>query len=159
MQRQGQSKAETQELCEQRREREISPCSLRSSGLNLHNQLDVSCICGISEQTTNHAKIEVVNFGSNCRLGVCYLSLTSFLFLFFNLPLNARSGIQSKKPSSIKKTYLILWIHSFFYNIKKLKCNFLLHTNAYVRMCIDVCTHVYTYIICIHIHSLYIYNI
>ena len=35
------SKAEPQELCEQRREREISPCSLRSRGLNLHNQLDV----------------------------------------------------------------------------------------------------------------------
>ena len=30
------SKAEPQELCKQRREREISPCSLRSSGLNLH---------------------------------------------------------------------------------------------------------------------------
>ena len=35
------SKAEPRELCEQRREREISPSSLRSSGLNLHNQLDV----------------------------------------------------------------------------------------------------------------------
>ena len=34
-------KAEPQELCEQRREREISPRSLRSSGLNLHSQLDV----------------------------------------------------------------------------------------------------------------------
>ena len=43
------SKAEHQELCEQRREREISPSSLRSSGLNLHNQLDVPCICGITE--------------------------------------------------------------------------------------------------------------
>ena len=43
------SKAETQELCEQRREREISPSSLRSSGLKLHNQLDVPCICGIPE--------------------------------------------------------------------------------------------------------------
>ena len=43
------SKAEPQELCEQRREREISPSSLRSSGLNLHNQLDVPCICGIPE--------------------------------------------------------------------------------------------------------------
>ena len=29
------------ELCEQRRERKIFPSSLRSSGLNLHNQLDV----------------------------------------------------------------------------------------------------------------------
>ena len=35
------SKAEHQELCEQRREREISPSSLRSSGLKLHKQLDV----------------------------------------------------------------------------------------------------------------------
>ena len=35
------SKAEPQELCKQRREREISPSSFRSSGLNLHNQLDV----------------------------------------------------------------------------------------------------------------------
>ena len=35
------SKAEPQELCEQGREREISPSSLRSSGLNLHHQLDV----------------------------------------------------------------------------------------------------------------------
>ena len=34
-------KAEPRELCEQRREREISPSSLRSSGLNLHHQLDV----------------------------------------------------------------------------------------------------------------------
>ena len=31
------SKAEPQELCEQRRETEMSPSSLRSSGLNLHN--------------------------------------------------------------------------------------------------------------------------
>ena len=43
------SKAEPRELCEQRREREISPSSLRSSGLNLHSQLDVPCICGIPE--------------------------------------------------------------------------------------------------------------
>ena len=43
------SKAEPWELCEQRREREISHSSLRSSGLNLHNQLDVPCICGIPE--------------------------------------------------------------------------------------------------------------
>ena len=43
------SKAEPQELCEQRREKEISPSSLRSSRLNLHNELDVPCICGIPE--------------------------------------------------------------------------------------------------------------
>ena len=35
------SKGEPQELCKQRRERETSPSSLRSSALNLHNQLDV----------------------------------------------------------------------------------------------------------------------
>ena len=38
------SKAEPQELCEQIKEREISPSGLRNSGLNLHNQLDVPCI-------------------------------------------------------------------------------------------------------------------
>ena len=43
------SKAEPQELCEQRKEREISPCSFRSCGLNPHNQLEVPCICGIPE--------------------------------------------------------------------------------------------------------------
>ena len=43
------SKAEAQELCEQRREREISLCRLRSSRLNLHNQLHVPCICGKPE--------------------------------------------------------------------------------------------------------------
>ena len=43
------SKVEPQELCEQRREREISPSSIQSSGLNLHNQLEVPCICGIPE--------------------------------------------------------------------------------------------------------------
>ena len=43
------SKAELRELCKQRREREISPNRLRSSRLNLHNQLDVPCICGIPE--------------------------------------------------------------------------------------------------------------
>ena len=72
------SKADPQELCEQRRERKISPSSLRSSGLNLHNQLDVPCICGIPEETVNHPQIEVVDFGSNCRLGVCCMRLTSF---------------------------------------------------------------------------------
>ena len=42
------SKAEPQELCEERREREISLCSLKIYGLNIHNQLDVPCICGIT---------------------------------------------------------------------------------------------------------------
>ena len=74
-------KAEPQELCEQRREKEISPSSLRSSGLNLHNQLDVHCISGIPEQAMNHLKIEAVDFGSNCRLGVSFLHLICFWFL------------------------------------------------------------------------------
>ena len=74
------SKAEPQELYEQRREREIFPSSLRSSGLHLQNQLDVPCICGIHEETTNHPKIEVVDFGSNCRLGVCLLHLICLWF-------------------------------------------------------------------------------
>ena len=43
------AKAKPQELCEQRREREIFLWSLRSSGLNPHNQLDKPCICGIPE--------------------------------------------------------------------------------------------------------------
>ena len=41
------SKVEPQELWEQRRQREISPSSLRSRGLILQNQLDVCCISGI----------------------------------------------------------------------------------------------------------------
>ena len=72
------SKAEPQELCEQRREREISPSSLRSSRLNLHNQLDVPCLRATPEETMNHPKVEVVDFGRNCRLGVCCMWLTSF---------------------------------------------------------------------------------
>ena len=72
------SEAEPQEQYKQRREREISPSSLRSSGLNLHNQLDVPCISGIPEYTKNHPKIEAVDFGSNCRLGVCFLNLICF---------------------------------------------------------------------------------
>ena len=43
------TKPEPQDLCKQRREREISPCTLRSSGLNPHSQCDVPCICGIHE--------------------------------------------------------------------------------------------------------------
>ena len=43
------TKAEPQELCEQRKEREISPWSLKSNGLNLHNQVDLPCISGIAE--------------------------------------------------------------------------------------------------------------
>ena len=75
------SKPEPQQLCKQRREREISPCSLRSSGLNIHNKLEVPCISGIPEHTMNHPKIEVIDFGRNCRLGVCCMRLTSFWFV------------------------------------------------------------------------------
>ena len=39
--RRGGSKSKGEPWCKQRREREISPSRLRSSGLNLHNQLDV----------------------------------------------------------------------------------------------------------------------
>ena len=75
------TKAEPQELGKQRGEREISPCSLRNRGLNPHSQLEVPCICGIPEWTTNRPKIEVVDFRSNCRLGVCCLWLICFWYL------------------------------------------------------------------------------
>ena len=39
------AKLNTRNGVKKRRKREISPCSLRSSRINLHNQLDVSCIC------------------------------------------------------------------------------------------------------------------
>ena len=42
-------KAEPQELCEQWWEREISPSSLRSRGLNLNDLIDVHWISGIPE--------------------------------------------------------------------------------------------------------------
>ena len=77
------SKAEPQELCKQRREREISLSSLRSSGLNLHNQPDAPCNCGIPEETKNHPKIEAVDVGSNCRLGVWFLHLICFCFYVY----------------------------------------------------------------------------
>ena len=77
------SKAEPQELCEQRSKGEISASSLRSSGLNLHNQLHVPCISGIPEYTMNHPKIEAVDFGSNSRHGVCFLHLICFWFYVY----------------------------------------------------------------------------
>ena len=76
------SKGEPQELCKQRKQRAISPCSLRSRGLNLHNLPDVHCICGIPEFIMNHHKIETVDFGSNCRFVVCCMRLTSFWFIW-----------------------------------------------------------------------------
>ena len=77
------SKAGSQELGEQRREREISPSRFRGSGLNLHNQIDVPCFCGIPEETTNHPKTEVVDFRGNCRLGVGFLHLICFWFYVY----------------------------------------------------------------------------
>ena len=76
------SKAEPQELCKHGREREISPSSLRSSGLNLHNQLDVPCISGIPERTTNHPKIDAVDFVWFC--------LYSFAFTIYPRVLSVR---------------------------------------------------------------------
>ena len=101
-------KAEAQELCEQRRQREISPCSHRSSGLNVHNQIDVPCICGIPGQTTNHPKTtEVVDFGSNCRLGVCFLYLICFwVYVYLSLVLRAYYHWQ---------ICLLIWLLSSFF--------------------------------------------
>ena len=80
------TEAEPQELCKQRREREISLCSLRSSRLNPSNWLGKHCICGIPEYTMSVPKIEVVDFGGNCGLGFwfwfyVYLSLV-LVFVF-----------------------------------------------------------------------------
>ena len=101
------SKAEPQELCEQRREKEISPSRLRHSRLNIHNKLDVSCVSGIPKQTTNHPKIEVVDFGSNCRLGVCFLHLICFWFYFYlNLVFRVYYHWQ---------ICLLIWLLSSFY--------------------------------------------
>ena len=101
------STAEPQELCEQRREREISPCILWSSGLNLHIQLDVPCICGIPEQTTNHPRIEAVDFGSNCRLGISFLCLICFCFyVYLGLVFRAYYHWQ---------ICLLIWLLSSFY--------------------------------------------
>ena len=72
MQRRGQSKAEPQELCEQRREREISPSSLRSSRLNLHNQLDVPCICGVPERQGIIPKLRRWTLGATVDLGFAF---------------------------------------------------------------------------------------
>ena len=72
-------KAEPQELCKQRREREISPSSLRSSGLNLHNQLDVPCICGIPEQTTFHPKLRRWTLGAMLYIYIIFFHFSLFV--------------------------------------------------------------------------------
>ena len=76
------SKAEPQELWEQRRETEISPSSLRSSRLNAQ-----STWCTLHLWNTwidnEFPKIEMVDFGSNYRLGVCFLHLICFWFYVY----------------------------------------------------------------------------
>ena len=74
------SKAEPQELCEQRRERGISLCSLRSSRLNLHNQLDVPCNCGMPEWQLINPKLRQWTLGATVDLGfaVCDWLLSAF---------------------------------------------------------------------------------
>ena len=67
-------KAEPRELCKQRREREIFPSSLRSSGLNLHNQLDVPCIYEILEQKMNHPKLRRWTLGAKIYIFFRFLS-------------------------------------------------------------------------------------
>ena len=68
------SKAEPQELCEQGREGEISPSSLRSSGLKLHNQLDVPA----SAEHLNRQRISPNSGG-----GLWEQEIYIFFFLFF----------------------------------------------------------------------------
>ena len=69
------SKAEPRELCEQRREREISPSSLRSSRLKLHKQFDVPA----SVQYLNRQRISPNSGG-----GLWEQEILIFpLFLFF----------------------------------------------------------------------------
>ena len=70
------SKAEPRELCKQRREREISPSSIRSRGLNLHNQLDVTA--SVEYLIDNKSSpIKEVDFGSNDT----YIFSPFFLFV------------------------------------------------------------------------------
>ena len=69
------SKAEPQELCKQRREGEISPSSLRSSGLKLHKQPDVPA----SAEYLNRQRISPKSGG-----GLWEQEILIFpLFLFF----------------------------------------------------------------------------
>ena len=93
--------------CEKKEEKgKFSPCSLRSSGLNPHNQLDEHCISGIPEETTGVLEIEAVDFGSNCRLGVCFLRLICFWFLcLFYLVFSA---------CYLWWICLLVWLLSFF---------------------------------------------
>ena len=76
------SKAEHQELSKQRREREISPSSLRNSGLNLHSQLDVPCICGIPEEKTNHPKLRRWTLGATIHIFFFPFSLFVSVYVY-----------------------------------------------------------------------------
>ena len=66
------SKAEPQELCEQRREREISPCSLRSRGLNLHNQLDAPTSMEYLNRQRILPKLRLWTLGATVGLGLAF---------------------------------------------------------------------------------------
>ena len=108
------SKAEPRELSKQKREREISPSSLRSSGLKLHNQTDVPCICGIPERTTNHPKLRRWPLGAMIHI---FFSL----FLFFcvedrllvlqtgirAVPLRWESQVQDTGPQETSQLHVI----------------------------------------------------
>ena len=85
------TKAESQGLCNQRREREISPCSRRSSRLNPHNRSGKPCICGILEETMSVPTIEAADFGNNYGLwGQVHMGVRPDQSLSW--PHNAHSG-------------------------------------------------------------------
>ena len=51
--------------------------------LNRCNWLDKPCLCVMPEETMNVPKIEAVDFGSKCRLAVCFLRLIWFWFYVY----------------------------------------------------------------------------
>ena len=75
------SKAEPQELCEQRREREISPSSLRSSGLSPHNQLDVPASVEYLNRQRITPKLRWWALGATVDLGFAVSASDVFLVL------------------------------------------------------------------------------
>ena len=80
------SKGEPQELSEQRREREIFPCSLRSSRLNSHNQFDVPCICGNQNRQWIITKLRWWIFGATVDLGFATCDwLDSDFYVYFSI--------------------------------------------------------------------------
>lgn len=83
----------------------------------------------------------------------------TFLFLFFNLPSNARSRIQSEQPSSIKKqtkNYLIPCFHEYIYFSTLQNWN-VTHCYTHVYMNICICMHACMHT-CINISCIYIYT-